>query len=122
MQAEGRLRQIIWWSISLLVLALLLAPALHGGFRGQPFELALLTVALTLWGTAVYAGVKRGHEPLVQLLFWLQMTTAIVLAYGNPAPNDVSWDRAFEVAAMAPLPALFYCFFHRLVAGGEGTR
>jgi len=122
MQAEGRLRQIIWWSISLLVLALLLAPALHGGFRGQPFELALLTVALTLWGTAVYAGVKRGHEPLVQLLFWLQMTTAIVLAYGNPAPNDVSWDRAFEVAAMAPLPALFYCFFHRLVAGGEGDK
>lgn len=122
MQAEGRLRQIIWWSISLLVLALLLAPALHGGFREQPFELALLTVALTLWGTAVYAGVKRGHEPLVQRLFWLQITTAIVLAYGNPAPNDVSWDRAIEVAGMAPLPGLFYCFFHRLMAGCEGGK
>ncbi len=56
MQAEGRLRQIIWSSISLLVLALLLAPAIHDGFRGQSFELALLAVALTLWGTAVYVG------------------------------------------------------------------
>jgi len=121
MQAEGRLRQIVWSSISVLVLPLLLLPGLRDGFRGQPFELALLTVALTLWGTAIYAMVKRGSDALVQSLFWLQMATAVILAYGNPAPDEVSWDRPIEVAAMALLSGLFYRFFHQLALRSEAN-
>jgi len=112
---------MVWSSISVLVLPLLLLPGLRDGFRGQPFELALLTVALTLWGTAIYAMVKRGSDALVQSLFWLQMATAVILAYGNPAPDEVSWDRPIEVAAMALLSGLFYRFFHQLALRSEAN-